>query len=65
MHISGNEPDQTPDNEDLFIDAVTLRSDANDAEQAFVDVQVGPDRAVISFRLDTGATANVIPTHVF
>ncbi len=32
---------------------------------AFADVQVGPNRTAVSLKLNTGASANVIPTRVF
>jgi len=49
-------------NEDLPIDAVTHGNGINDTEHAFPDVQVGPNRTAVSFKLDS---ANVIPTHFF
>lgn len=51
--------------EDLFIDAVTQENCIQDKEQAFANVQVGPNRNTVKFKLDTGASANVIPTRVF
>lgn len=50
------------DNEDLFIDAVTQGKNTNDAEQVFADVHVCQNKTAVSFKLDTGASANVIPT---
>ena len=34
-------------------------------EQAYAIVQVGLDKTVVCFKLDTGADINVIPTHIF
>lgn len=53
------------DNADLFIDAVTQGSDIEDTKQAYADIEVGPNKIAVSFRLDTRASANVIPTCVF
>lgn len=45
----------------LFIDAVTQGSDVNNTENAFTDAQNGPKRDAVSFKLDTGASANDNP----
>ena len=63
--VSEDKPKENTDDEDLFIDAVTQGKGTNDTEQVCADVQVGPNKTAISFKLDTGASANVIPTHVF
>ena len=34
-------------------------------EQACANVQVGPDKIVVYFKLDTGADTKVIPTQLF
>lgn len=50
--------------EDSFLDAVTQDSAIKETEQAFADVLVGPHKANVNFKLDTEASANVIPTNV-
>lgn len=66
MHtVSENETDKYTDNKDFFIDAITQENDIKDTKQAYADIQVGPSKTADSFKLDTGATANVIPTRVF
>lgn len=55
----------TDDEEDLFIDAVTQEDDLNDKEQVFADILVGTNKSAVRFKLDTGASTNVIPTSVY
>lgn len=62
--VRENETDKYAD-EDLFIDAITQENGIKDTMQAYVGIQVGPSKTAVSFKLDTGATANVIPTRVF
>ena len=63
--VSENEPDEDADGEDMFIDAVTQGNNSKDTEQAFANLQVGPNRNTVKFKLDTGASTNVIPSRVF
>lgn len=64
--VSENDSHSKTDNEDLFIDAVTQdSSNKRQTEQAYADVLVGPSKTTVTFKLDTGASANVIPTNVF
>ncbi|XP_024117609.1 uncharacterized protein K02A2.6 [Oryzias melastigma] len=51
--------------EDLFIDVVTKESECEKTDQVFAEVQIGPNKESVRFKLDTGASANVIPTRVF
>ena len=48
-----------------FIDAVTQGKNMKNTEQACANVQVGPDKIVVYFKLDTGADTKVIPTQLF
>lgn len=57
--------DHDLDSDGLFIDVVTQDNSTKDTEQAYANVQVGPNKTVVCFKLDTGADTNVIPTHVF
>ncbi|XP_056891952.1 uncharacterized protein K02A2.6-like isoform X1 [Takifugu flavidus] len=58
--VSEKEQNQDPDNEDLFIDVVTQENNTNKTEQAYGNVQVGPNKTVVHFKLDTGTDTNVI-----
>lgn len=53
--------DKNAEDEELFISAVTQRSKINYTEQVFAE----PNRTAISFKLDTGASANLISTCIF
>lgn len=44
---------------------LTQENNINDTEQAFADVQIGPNGTAVNFKLDTGSSAKVIPTSVF
>ncbi|XP_041867384.1 uncharacterized protein K02A2.6-like [Melanotaenia boesemani] len=57
------EPDNSSGTEELFIDSITKMNEGETTEQAFTDVEVGSHS--IRFKLDTGASANVIPVRLF
>lgn len=63
--VSENEPEEYTNSNELFIDVVTQENSSNDKEQVFTDILVGPNKSTVRFKLDTGASANVIPTSVF
>ncbi|KAK7912921.1 hypothetical protein WMY93_013132 [Mugilogobius chulae] len=57
--------DNSSGTEELFIDSITKTNEGESNEQAYADVQVGAQSHSIRFKLDTGATANVIPVRLF
>lgn len=63
VNESGSESSTEGNN--LFIDAVhrTQQNDRN--RQAFAELKVGPNQNTVNFKLDTGSSANIIPTHMF
>lgn len=62
--VSVQNGDETELFDDFFVDVInTNRPKPHD--QAFVDLKVGPRKNPISFKLDTGAPVNVIPSHIF
>lgn len=63
--VSDNEPNKHTDDEDMFIDAVTQQNDCKDKQQVFAEILVGPNKSAVRFKLDTGASTNVIPTAIF
>uniref|UniRef100_A0A1A8L2U7 Gypsy retrotransposon integrase-like protein 1 n=1 Tax=Nothobranchius pienaari TaxID=704102 RepID=A0A1A8L2U7_9TELE len=58
-------PDTPSEEAELFIDSITKYNEGEADEQAYADVEVGSRHHIMSFKLDTGATANVIPARLF
>ena len=48
------------DNEDFQVDTVGIN-----ANQVFCDILIGPKHVPISFKLDTGASCNILPESHF
>lgn len=63
--VNEMEQNQDPDSDAFFIDTVTQRNNIKNAEQAYADLQVGPNKTKVCFKLDTGADTNVITPDVF
>lgn len=62
--VSDNEPNKHTDDEDMFIDAVTQQNDCKDKQQVFAEILVGPNKSAVRFKLDMGASTNIIPTAI-
>ena len=61
VHKVSDNPYQVSDS--LFVESIS--EDVNQANQVFVDIEIGNKKIPVSFKLDTGAQVNVIPSHVF
>lgn len=48
---------------ELFIDIIAAGEDNEDS--AFAEIQLGPNKVKLTFKLDTGAQANIVPANVF
>ena len=61
VHKVSENPYQVSDS--LFVEFMS--EDVNKIKQVFVNIQIGNRNALISFKLDTGALVNVIPSYNF
>ena len=61
VHEVSDNPYQVSDS--LFVESIS--EDVNQANQVFVDIEIGNKKIPVSFKLDTGAQVNVIPSYVF
>ena len=48
---------------ELFVDTIAAGEDNEDS--AFAEIQLGPNKVKLTFKLDTGAQTNIIPANVF
>ena len=61
VHEVSDNPYQVSDS--LFVESIS--KDVNQTNQVVVDIEIGNKEIPVSFKLDTGAQVNVIPSHVF
>lgn len=53
------------ESDELFIDVINKEHKNTECEQAFAELELGPQAKKVSFKLDTGAQVNILPASRF